>query len=596
MKPPARLWLWLGIGLLLVVAITTVLQAVNALIWQLSYLLPSWLVGPTLLLLFGGGALLLVQLLWPWWQASRRGAGPKAAAGVVAPGNRQEAAQQNLAAIDQLLERIRDDVQREALRQERQRVAAELERGDLVVVVFGTGSAGKTSLIRALLKDVVGEVGAAMGSTDDCRRYRLRLSNLPRGLQLVDTPGILEAGSAGQEREQRARGQAAQADLLLLVVDGDLRNAEQEVFDALARLGKRLLLVLNKCDLRGQEEERRLLALLRRRGQGRIAPEDVVPASAAPQSVPMPGGRPLQPPPEIDALLRRIAQVLHSDGEELIADNILLQSRRLSDAGRQLLSDQRQSDAETVVDRYSWISAGVLAATPLPVVDLLGAAAVNAQMVVEIGRIYGVSLSRASAQDLAVSVGRTLASLGVIKGGVSLIGSALSLNLPALLLTRAVQAVGAGWLTRVAGRSFITYFQQDQDWGTAASRRWCSASTTSTAVTPPCRPSSAPPSAAWWNRCSASRSRGNCPRGRRSRDGAEPQGLRRWRQQGAAGIEHGDQHQIGHRDGHRNGAGDDRHPAAPGFGAAHGSDASTTTARRCSSASPVWGLPSTALR
>ena len=88
---------------------------------------------------------------------------------------------------------------------------------------------------------------------------------LPRGLQLVDTPGILEAGSAGQEREQRARSQAAQADLLLLVVDGDLRNAEQEVFNALARLGKRLLLVLNKCDLRGQEEERRLLALLRRR-------------------------------------------------------------------------------------------------------------------------------------------------------------------------------------------------------------------------------------------------------------------------------------------------------------------------------------------
>ncbi len=451
--------------MLLVVAVTTVLQAVNALIWQLSYLLPSWLVGPTLLLLFGGGALLLAQLFWPWWQASRRGGKQPPKAPMAAPGNRQEAAQQNLAAIDQLLERIRDDVQREALRQERQRVAAELERGDLVVVVFGTGSAGKTSLIRALLKDVVGEVGAAMGSTDDCRRYRLRLTNLPRGLQLVDTPGILEAGSAGQEREQRARSQAAQADLLLLVVDGDLRNAEQEVFDALARLGKRLLLVLNKCDLRGQEEERRLLALLRRRCQGRIAPEDVVPASAAPQSVPMPGGRPLQPAPEIDALLRRIAQVLHSDGEELIADNILLQSRRLSDAGRQLLNDQRQSDAEAVVDRYSWISAGVLAATPLPVVDLLGAAAVNAQMVVEIGRIYGVSLSRASAQDLAVSVGRTLASLGVIKGGLSVIGSALSLNLPALLLTRAVQAVGAGWLTRVAGRSFITYFQQDQDWG-----------------------------------------------------------------------------------------------------------------------------------
>ena len=56
-----------------------------------------------------------------------------------------------------------------------------------------------------------------------------------------------------------------------------------------------------------------------------IAPEDVIPASASPQSVPMPGGRPLQPPPEIDALLGRIATVLRQDGEELIADNLLLQ-------------------------------------------------------------------------------------------------------------------------------------------------------------------------------------------------------------------------------------------------------------------------------
>ncbi|MFM7314489.1 MAG: DUF697 domain-containing protein, partial [Cyanobium sp.] len=336
---------------------------------------------------------------------------------------------------------------------------------DLVLVVFGVGSSGKTSLIRALLNDVVGAVGAAMGSTDACRSYRLRLKGLQRGLRLVDTPGILEAGAQGQQREQVARRQAAEADLLLLVVDGDLRAAEMEVFNALADLGKRLLLVLNKADLRGQEEERRILALLRRRSQGRIAPEDVIATSAAPQSVPRPGGRPLQPAAEIDALLRRIAQVLHSDGEELIADNILLQSRRLSEAGRRLLAEQRRSDAEAVVERYGWISAGVLAATPLPVLDLLGAAAVNAQMVVEIARIYGVDLSRSAAQELAVSVGRTLASLGVIKGGLSLISSALTLNLPALLLSRAVQAVGAAWLTRVAGRSFITYFQQDQDWG-----------------------------------------------------------------------------------------------------------------------------------
>jgi uncharacterized protein len=157
--------------------------------------------------------------------------------------------------------------------------------------------------------------------------------------------------------------------------------------------------------------------------------------------------------------------VLHADGEELIADNLLLQCRRLSEASRSLLTRQRRSDCEAIVDRYMWIGAGVLAVTPLPGLDLLGAAAVNAQMVVEIARIYGISMSRQSAQDLALSVGRTMAGLGLVKGGVSLLSAALSLNVPALVVSRAIQAVSAAWLTRVAGLSFITYFELDQDWG-----------------------------------------------------------------------------------------------------------------------------------
>ena len=464
--PRFRLWIWVAVALSAVVAASVLIQAVNNLLWQLSYLLPAWLVGPVTLLLIGGGVLLVARFAGPWLLAWRRRPPPAAPPPpAVAPGNRQEAAERQLQAIDQVLERVRDDVARAALRQERERVEAELARGDLELVVFGTGSTGKTSLIRALLDEVVGEVGAAMGSTGDCRVYRLRLKGLRRGLRLVDTPGILEAGTDGRQREITARERAARADLLLFVVDGDLRAAELEVFEALASLGKRLLLVLNKCDLRGQDEERRLLDLLRRRCSGRLADDDVLAASAAPQSVPLPGGRPHQPLPEIDALLRRIATVLHQDGEELLADNILLQSRRLSEASRALLSAQRRSDGERIVDRYMWIGAGVLVVTPLPVVDLLGTAAVNAQMVVELGKVYGVTLTREAGQDLALSVGRTLAGLGVIKGGLALIGSALTLNLPALIVSKAVQGVSAAWFTRIAGQSFLTYFEQGQDWG-----------------------------------------------------------------------------------------------------------------------------------
>jgi small GTP-binding protein len=488
-KLPTRLWLLAGLALFALIGLAMLLQLLNQLSWQLSAVLPYQLVGPVLTLLllavvigglqFGWPLLrpwlpqLLPAWLQPWLPASlrRQPPGSRRPGGGDPPGrppnssSRRQAAAQNLAAIDQTLERVRDHLERQLLCQERQRMAAELERGDLQIVVFGSGSVGKTSLIRALLRQLVGEVGAAMGSTRGSQRYRLRLRGLDRAVWLVDTPGILEAGDAGERREHLARQQASRADLLLLVVDGDLRASEQQLFEALAGLGKRLMLVLNKCDLRGEQEEQRLLAQLARRTAGRLAPADLVPASSAPQSIPMPGGRPLQPEAEVEALLRRIASVLHADGEELIADNLLLQCRRLSQASRDLLAQQRRGDALALVERTMWLSAGVVALTPLPGVDLLGAAAVNAQMVLEIGRVHGVQLSREDAQELALSVGRSLAGLGLVKGGVGLLSSALVLSLPAALVGRAIQAVGAAWLTRIAGLSMVRYFEQNQNWG-----------------------------------------------------------------------------------------------------------------------------------
>ena len=79
---------------------------------------------------------------------------------------------------------------------------------------------------------------------------------------------------------------------MVVVVDGDLRASEAAVMEALLQLGKRMLLVLNKCDLRGIDEQQRLLDVLRSRCRGLIADADVIPCSAAPQSIPRPESAP----------------------------------------------------------------------------------------------------------------------------------------------------------------------------------------------------------------------------------------------------------------------------------------------------------------
>ncbi len=467
-----RLSILLCAAIVALLIIGSVLGSLLRVFYELRYslglFLPYWLVGPVLFLGTTLIIILLIQIGIPWLKDlknNNRWLKRQDKKLIQLPKNRRHAAQKSLESIDRLLEHIKNDIERETLIQERKRVGQELARGDLVVVVFGTGSSGKTSLIRALLNEIVGEVGAVMGSTTKSKSYRLHIKNFNRGILLIDTPGILEAGKDGLNREKQAKKEASQADLLIVVVDGDLRASEFRVIQSLGTLGKKVLLILNKCDLRGEEEARKLLFILRNRCQGILNPQDVIPVSAAPQSIPRPGGKPLQPSPEVSSLLQRLSIVLHSDGEELLADNILLQCRHLGEEGRRLLDKQRQKEAIKCIERYSWITGGVVTATPLPGIDLLGTAAVNAQMVIEIARIYGIELTRTRAQELAMSVGRTLAGLGVIKGGVTIIETALSLSITSLLLSRAVQGVAAAWLTRVAGQSFITYFQQDQDWG-----------------------------------------------------------------------------------------------------------------------------------
>jgi len=54
-------------------------------------------------------------------------------------------------------------------------------------------------------------------------------------------------------------------------------------------------------------------------------------------------------------LLRRMAVVLRAEGEDLVADNILLQSQRLGEEARKL-DAQRRRQAKKVVERFQWIA------------------------------------------------------------------------------------------------------------------------------------------------------------------------------------------------------------------------------------------------
>ena len=444
--------------------------ALIALLWLIVSIQQLYLgvaaISPLLAQLLVGGLLvalaallgLLVYYVTRFWRRRSPQSRPEA------PRSTVEAADKTLQGLQQQIDQVQDEVARQALLQRSQRAARRFAEGALQVAVFGIGSTGKTSTINAIFGRQVGDTDATMGTTTTSRKYRLRFHGVPREIHIIDTPGLLEASLWGDERGTTSRELAANADLVLMIVDNDLQQSEYELLQSLLEIGKRLVLVLNKVDRYTDSEQTAIIAQLQQRLAAMVASEDIVAIAAAPAPVII-SGEQIVPPPQILPLLKRIAAILRQEGNDLIADNILLQSRQVGADARAILVQQRQTQADAVIERYQWISGGVVAMMPLPVVDLLAAAAVNAQMVIELGRVYGCEVSLEEAKALALSLAKTLGGVGIVKGAVELLSVTLRLNPGTVLIGQGVQGVTAAYLTRIAGKSFAEYFRQQQTWG-----------------------------------------------------------------------------------------------------------------------------------
>ena len=165
------------------------------------------------------------------------------------PASKSEAVSENLRSIRHQMNQLQDEVARQSLLSQSKHLETSIDRQELKIVVFGTGSAGKTSLVNALVGRMEGRVSPTIGTTTvRVKRIFFQLQELDQSLLITDTPGLLEVGTAGTQREKAARKLATEADLLLFLVEGDLTDSEYRALRSLLEMGKRLLLVFNKTD------------------------------------------------------------------------------------------------------------------------------------------------------------------------------------------------------------------------------------------------------------------------------------------------------------------------------------------------------------
>ncbi|MGB6296123.1 MAG: DUF697 domain-containing protein, partial [Rivularia sp. (in: cyanobacteria)] len=231
----------------------------------------------------------------------------------------------------------------------------ELDRKEIKLTVTGGKSVGKTTLIEVLQNQ--------------------NLANV----EFQETSPLFIQGNSDTE----AINNAVKSDFVLFLTNGDLTETEFQSLQQLKAKNQRLMLVYNKQDQCLPDERASVKNSLKQR-----VSENVAAITASPQPIKV--RKHLQdnsvqewmeqPAPDIQDLNQKLDRIL-AQRQQLVLATTMRKAKLLKTETKDLLNGIRKLRATPVIEQYQWISAAAAFANPVPALDILATAAINAQMV-----------------------------------------------------------------------------------------------------------------------------------------------------------------------------------------------------------------------
>jgi uncharacterized protein (DUF697 family) len=322
----------------------------------------------------------------------------------------------------------------QALRQRLADLGEELDRKSVRLAILGSQAVGKTTIAQVLAEF------------------------LPEGLTLVAEATLPADSSPWLDK-------LANADLVLFVVCGDLTDSEFQTIQTLLQQHYHLLVLFNKQDQYLPTDRPVILQQLRERLQDLVAAEDLVGISAQPaplkvrqhQADGTVQERIEQPTAELVALQERLQQ---SVAEPLVLATVFRQTQALRATVRAELNQVRRCRALPIIEQYQWVAAAAAFANPVPSLDLLATATINAQMVVDLGALYQQQFSLEQAKTVTGNLGSQMVKLGLVEMASQAISPLLKSHALTYMAGGTIQGLSAAYLTRVAGLSLVEYFEE----------------------------------------------------------------------------------------------------------------------------------------
>jgi small GTP-binding protein len=343
-----------------------------------------------------------------------------------------------------------------------------LDSGALHIVAFGTVNSGKSALLNTIAGREVFASAVVGGTT--IRRAEVPWDSEDR-VVLVDTPGLGEDRDIDHERI--AREQAMDADLILFVLDGAMKDLEHRVLGELARVKKPMVICLNKADWYTDADRELLLGQIREYVAPFIKPDDVVAvrtrsASRTRIRVGRDGSEVEETvtlDPDIEPLRLRLQGAL-SGRQGLLLNNLLERAQRVLLEARERSRAHLDGAAWEVVNRYMWQAGAAAAISPMPILDIVAGLGFTTKMVLDLAAVYRQTVDLDAARTLIGELGK--GALGILGANlatptVGALTASLLKTVPGVgtLVGGAAQGFIQALLVRWIGTVFIEYFRKE---------------------------------------------------------------------------------------------------------------------------------------
>ncbi len=368
--------------------------------------------------------------------------------------------QQSIVKLDHLGQRqiLLEKANRIALSLEKclEKSSSQSEPNQLQIALVGKAGVGKSSIIEALLSSSVNSSSSANSSLLSLPAFN-GFRHSKRQIQLVETN--LE--------------QAQTANLVIMVVSGDLTAAENQILQTLKQQGKPTILAFNQIDLFLPSDRAVILAKLQTYDPEALAitakPKPIIVRQSVSTTKDSMGENNSEQQkvwqenqdPQIEPLKQRLEQILSQQWEDLFYQNLFAQVRSLKTETSTQLNQARRLKSESIIKRYQWLNAGAIFISPMPALDLFASSAINGQLLIELGKLYDRNLNWEQAKEIGTMIGKNLWQLGCIELATTAIATGLKSHTFTFAIGGSTQAICAAYITKVGANSFLDYLELD---------------------------------------------------------------------------------------------------------------------------------------